>query len=103
MSSDFRPVNNNLHFKLLTGNSKKNYETLINHISNHSPIISNHSPKYSMLKNHFKYLQEHQPYRNIYFKIYKMPPKKLAELNYRIMHNILICSKYLSKGDDSTD
>ena len=54
-----------------------------------------------MLKNNFDDLQEHEINRTIYFKIQKMPEKKLAEFNYKIMHNILICGKYLSKWDDS--
>ena len=44
-----------------------------------------------MLKNNFDDLQEHEINRTIYFKIQKMPEKKLAEFNYKIMHNILIC------------
>ena len=93
ISPDFRPVDNKLYLKYLTWKSKFFYETLINDISE--------SPKYNMLKNNFDDLQEHEINRTIYFKIQKMPEKKLAEFNYKIMHNILICGKYLSKWDDS--
>ena len=30
-----------------------------------------------------------------------MPEKKLAEFNYKLMHDFLICGKYLIKWDDS--
>ena len=93
ISPDFRPVDNKLYLKYLTWKSKFFYETLINDISE--------SPKYNMLKNNFVDLQEHEINRTIYFKIQKMPEKKLTEFNYKIMHNILICGKYLSKWDDS--
>ena len=93
ISPDFRPVDNKLYLKYLTWKSKFFYETLINDISE--------SPKYNMLKNNFDDLQEHEINRTIYFKIQKMPEKKLAEFNYKIMHNILICGKYLSKWVDS--
>ena len=65
ISPDFRSVDNKLHLKYLIWKSKILYETLINNVSE--------SLKYSMLK------------------LQKVPEKKLAEFNYTIMHNILIC------------
>ena len=54
-----------------------------------------------MLKNNFDNLQEHEIDSTIYFKIQKMPEKKLAKFNCKIMRNILMRGKYLSKWDDS--
>ena len=56
-----------------------------------------------MYKKCFKNLQQQEIDTALRIQIKTMPDKKIAEFNSKVMQNILICSHYLSKWQDSVN
>ena len=90
-----RPINNKLLLKYLTWKTKEFYQLQIRHISE--------SPIFQMYKKCFNNLHQQKNDTALRIRIKTMPDKKLAEFNFKVMQNNLICGHYLSKWQDSVN
>ena len=93
ISEHDRPIDDKSQLKYTQWKSRQFYDLQINHISE--------NPSFKMQKHLFHDTCESELYETIYIKVKNIPDKKLAEFNFKILHSIMICGKYLNKWDNS--